>query len=151
MTSQNSHTKIANGTILVWALKFLLIITALCSISVAAQNQRAPASPSKEPGPVQVEPLVGTVPVVTPGVLIKRVAPKYPKQARKKHIEGTVIMKATITRDGDIADLQLVSGDPLLAQAALDAVKNWKYRPYLKDGQPVEADTQITVNFALAR
>jgi protein TonB len=82
--------------------------------------------------------------------LIKKVRPKYPKQARKQHVEGTVIMRATIAKDGTISDLQLVSGDPLLTQAALDAVKKWKYRPYLKDGQAVDVETQITVNFQLS-
>jgi len=59
-------------------------------------------------------------------------------------------MRATIAKDGTISDLQLVSGDPLLTQAALDAVKKWKYRPYLKDGQAVDVETQITVNFQLS-
>lgn len=86
---------------------------------------------------------------VTEGGLIKRVSPKYPKEARKKHIEGAVILTGTITKDGEIADLLVVTGDQLLAQAAMDAVKNWKYRPYLLVGKPVWVKTQITVNFKL--
>ena len=91
------------------------------------------------------------MPAITPGKLIKRVAPKYPKQARKKHMEGQVILKGSITKTGDVVDLQIISGDPLLTQAAMDAVKKWKYRPYLKDGQAVDVDTQITVNFRLSQ
>jgi protein TonB len=59
-------------------------------------------------------------------------------------------MSATISKDGDIADLALVSGEPMLAKAAMDAVKHWKYRPYFLQGQPVEVETQIQVNFTLA-
>jgi periplasmic protein TonB len=83
-------------------------------------------------------------------MLITKVAPKYPKQARKKHIQGTVTLHAVITKQGEISDLQLVSGDPMLAEAAMDAVKGWKYRPYLKDGERVEVETTIQVNFKLS-
>lgn len=86
-----------------------------------------------------------------PGLLLKKVAPKYPKEARKKHIEGVVVMKATIDTNGNIVGLTLVSGDPLLAKAAMDAVKQWKYRPYFLKGEPVEVETDIRVNFELSR
>ena len=86
---------------------------------------------------------------VTQGLLVKRVNPKYPKEARKEGIQGVVILTAKIGKHGDIADLSVVSGDPLLAKAAMDAVKKWKYRPYLLLGQPVEVQTQIQVNFVL--
>jgi protein TonB len=122
----------------------------LFSATIPLHSQQSPELPSKELPPDQTEPEVGTVPAITPGKLIKKVRPKYPKQARKQHVEGTVIMRATIAKDGTISDLQLVSGDPLLTQAALDAVKKWKYRPYLKDGQALDVETQITVNFQLS-
>ena len=60
------------------------------------------------------------------------------------------MMKAVISRTGDVEDLQVISGHPMLTQAALDAVRQWKYRPYLLNGNPVEVDTQITVNFTLS-
>lgn len=107
-------------------------------------SSTAVASPSTPAQPDSVNKFV------TKGELIKRVNPKYPKQARKKHIEGTVVMKATITKSGDIGNLELVSGDPLLAKAAMEAVKEWKYRPYRLMGQPVDVETQITVNFELS-
>jgi len=84
-------------------------------------------------------------------LILKKVDPVYPEKARKKRIEGTVLLAATITKNGDIADLTVVSGNRLLAQAAVDAVKQWKYRPYFFRGQPVEVETQVEVNFALAR
>jgi len=87
---------------------------------------------------------------VESGLLIRKVNPQYPKKARKKHIQGTVILTASITKDGDIANLTLVSGDPILAKAAMDAVKQWKYKPYFLKGQPVEVETSIQVNFTLS-
>ncbi len=87
---------------------------------------------------------------VSAGLLLKKVNPVYPKTARKKHIQGVVIMSATIDKNGDIANLVVISGDPTLAKAATDAVQQWKYRPYLLQGRPVEVETQIQVNFTLA-
>jgi len=84
------------------------------------------------------------------GLLIKRVNPTYPGKARAQRIQGTVIMKAIISKQGTITDLQVVSGDPMLAKAATKAVKQWKYRPYLFNGEPVAVDTQIQVNFTLS-
>ena len=63
----------------------------------------------------------------------------------------TVVIKAIISRDGAIEREELLSGSPLLANAALDAVRRWKYRPYYLNGEPVEVETQITVNFVLNR
>ena len=90
-------------------------------------------------------------PGVTAGLLIKRVNPEYPKKARKQHITGVVIMQAEITTSGDIADLTVVSGDPLLAESAVKAVKQWKYKPYLLEGKRVQVETTVQVNFTLSR
>ena len=86
---------------------------------------------------------------VTQGLLIKKVQPKYPKEARKKYVQGSVVMHASISKTGVVTDLQVISGDPLLVPSALKAVKQWKYRPYLLEGQAVEVETEITVNFML--
>jgi TonB family protein len=79
-----------------------------------------------------------------------KVNPIYPQEARTARISGTVVLKAVIDQTGDVVSLQLVSGHPLLAPAAIDAVKQWKYRPYLLNGKPVAVETQITVNFVLS-
>jgi protein TonB len=89
-------------------------------------------------------------PVVAGGNLIHDVKPQYPPQARQARIEGTVVLLAVIGKDGSVRDVQVKSGSPLLAQAAIEAVKQWRYKPYLLNGQPVEVDTQITINFTLA-
>jgi protein TonB len=85
------------------------------------------------------------------GNLIRRVQPDYPNLARLTRVQGPVVLHAVISRTGTIANLQAISGHPLLVQAALDAVRQWRYRPYLLNGEPVEVDTEITVNFVLAR
>lgn len=83
------------------------------------------------------------------GLLIYRVEPTYPILARQAHIQGTVTLTAIIDKEGMIQNLQLVSGHPLLAPAAIDAVKQWRYKPFLLNGQPVGVETTVTVNFNL--
>ena len=83
------------------------------------------------------------------GNLVYRVQPEYPALARLAHIQGAVLLRAMISRQGTIEDLQAVSGPPLLIKAAIEAVQQWRYRPYVLNGDPVEVDTQITVNFVL--
>jgi periplasmic protein TonB len=87
---------------------------------------------------------------VTSGLLIRKVNPVYPPLARQARISGTVVLRAVISKDGSIENLSLVSGHPMLAPAAIDAVKQWKYKPYLLNGEPVEVDTEVQVNFTLA-
>ncbi|HEY6370517.1 MAG TPA: energy transducer TonB [Candidatus Sulfotelmatobacter sp.] len=87
---------------------------------------------------------------VSTGLLIRKVPPVYPPLARQARIQGTVILQAQISKEGNIQNLTLVSGHPMLAPAAIEAVKQWKYKPYLLNGEPVEVDTQVQVNFTLA-
>ncbi len=87
---------------------------------------------------------------VVEGNLIHRVQPEYPSLARQARIQGQVSLRAIISRDGRIENLQVVNGHPLLVQAAIAAVRQWRYRPYMLNGEPVEVETQITVNFTLA-
>jgi periplasmic protein TonB len=87
---------------------------------------------------------------VSQGLLIRKVPPTYPPLARQARIQGVVILQAQISKEGNIQNLQLISGHPMLAPAAIEAVKQWKYKPYLLNGEPVEVDTQVQVNFTLA-
>jgi periplasmic protein TonB len=87
---------------------------------------------------------------VSTGLLIRKVNPNYPPLARQARIQGTVVLHAVISKEGSIENLTLVSGHPMLAPAAIDAVKQWKYKPYLLNGEPVEVDTEVQVNFTLA-
>jgi periplasmic protein TonB len=84
---------------------------------------------------------------VSQGLLIKRVQPKYPPAALAVRAQGVVQIEATINKEGNVTNLKVLSGDPVLARAALEAVRQWRYKPYYLDGDPVEIQTQITVNF----
>jgi protein TonB len=86
---------------------------------------------------------------VSRGLLIQRVEPVYPAMAKLARVQGQVVLHAIISRQGTIEDLQVVSGHPMLINAAMEAVRQWRYRPYRLNGQPVEVDTIITVNFQL--
>jgi periplasmic protein TonB len=86
---------------------------------------------------------------VQAAMLVNRVQPQYPPLARQTRISGTVRLHAIISKDGSVQQLEVVSGHPLLVQAALDAVRQWKYRPTTLNGEPVEVDTTIDVIFSL--
>jgi len=83
--------------------------------------------------------------------LVYDVAPKYPPEAGRARIEGTVVLMAVIGKDGTVEDVRVEKGLPVLAQAAIEAVKQWRYRPYLLNGEPVEVDSQVTINFTLSK
>ena len=87
---------------------------------------------------------------VMEGYIIQRVQPEYPVLARQARIEGSVVLRAIISREGNIENLQVLSGHPMLAPAAINAVRQWRYRPYYLNGEAVEVETQVTVNFTLA-
>jgi periplasmic protein TonB len=107
--------------------------------------------PAVIPPPPSVPPVHKRTSVMMEGSLIHRVEPQYPALAKTMGIQGTVVLAAVVSREGTIEKLKVVSGHPFLAQAAAEAVQQWRYRPYVLNGQPVEVDTQITVNFFLSR
>jgi len=86
---------------------------------------------------------------VATGLLIQQVKPIYPPIAKAARQSGTVVLQATISKSGTIENLRVVSGNAMLQQAALDAVRNWRYKPYMLNGEPVEVDTTINVVFNL--
>jgi protein TonB len=79
---------------------------------------------------------------------IVKVQPVYPPLAKQARIQGVVILEAIIGKDGAVSEVKVISGHPLLQQAAIDAVSQWKYKPTLLNGEPVEVVTTVTVNFA---
>lgn len=88
---------------------------------------------------------------VTQGLKVHDVMPQYPQMAKIARVQGPVVLAAVIGKDGTIQNLHVIStASPLLNQAALEAVKQWRYRPYILNGEPVEVDTTITVNFTLS-
>jgi protein TonB len=86
---------------------------------------------------------------VSQGLLIKRVQPRYPQNALAMRVQGAVELQATINKEGNISNLKVVKGDAVLARAATEAVRQWRYKPYYLNGEPVDIETQITVNFKL--
>jgi periplasmic protein TonB len=86
---------------------------------------------------------------VAQGLLVHQVKPQYPRLAQQARIQGTVVLQAVIGKEGTVQDLRVVSGHPMLTAAAIAAVKQWRYRPYYLNGEPVTVDTQINVNFTL--
>ena len=88
---------------------------------------------------------------VVSGLLLRKTMPVYPPIATAARIEGTVILQATIARNGTIENLRVASGPVMLQRSAMDAVKNWVYRPYLLNGEPVEVETTVNVVFMLGR
>lgn len=87
---------------------------------------------------------------VSQGLLIRKVQPPYPPLARQARIQGQVILQAEISKDGSIENLRLISGHPMLAPAAIEAVKQWRYKPYMLNGEPVAVETTVMVNFTLS-
>jgi protein TonB len=108
--------------------------------------QSAPTAVPKAATPQRVKVSQG----VTSGLLVRKVQPTYPPLAKQARISGSVVLQAVIGKDGSIQNLRAVSGHPMLIQSAIDAVRQWKYKPYFLNGEPVEVDTQVTVNFTLA-
>jgi protein TonB len=84
------------------------------------------------------------------GMLVKKVPPDYPEDAKNDHVQGTVALKVIVDKQGNVANIQVVSGPERLAPAAIEGVKQWKYKPYLLNGNPVEVGTQVQMNFTLA-
>jgi peptidyl-prolyl cis-trans isomerase A (cyclophilin A) len=109
-------------------------------------SMRAPETPrGSQPNVVNISAGVAV------GLLVSKVPPVYPIDAKRAGVQGTVVLQATIGTDGSVKDLRVVSGPEMLQQAAVDAVKQWRYRPYLLNGQPVEVRTTINIIFTLAR
>jgi periplasmic protein TonB len=105
----------------------------------------APPPPLPRPTPRPVRPSS-----VMEANLVHRVQPAYPPLARAARIQGPVVLQAVISKSGTIENLQVLNGHPMLVRSALDAVRQWRYRPYFLNGEPVEVETQITVNFILS-
>ena len=152
-------------------LLLLLALTGIASAQNSQTQQSDPSSPaSASPGmPMPVPPnfapgsgagdpqtatQVSHGPIrisgaVVAGRVLTRVNPVYPPDAKAKGIQGSVILDAEIAKDGRVKSLRVVTGPPVLTAAAVEAVRQWTYTPYLLNGQPTEVRTTITVNFNL--
>jgi protein TonB len=103
--------------------------------------------PTVHPEPKVIHVSTGT----EEGLIVFKTIPQYPMIAKTMRVEGTVELAATISKSGTIENLRVMSGPVMLQQAAVDAVKTWRYRPYMLDGQPVEVETSVNVVFRMQR
>jgi protein TonB len=83
-------------------------------------------------------------------LLISKIVPEYPPLARQAHVTGSVLLEAEISKDGSVEDLRVISGHPLLLSAAIEAVKQWRYKPYMVGGERVPVSTQVEISFSLS-
>ena len=118
-------------------------------LSEALSSTRSVLAPAKMSDPTPVK-RIRVASRVVEANLIHDVTPQYPPEAGRARIEGMVVLLAVIGTDGSVKDVRVESGLPILAQAAIDAVKQWRYKPYMVDGEPVEVDSRITINFTLS-
>jgi TonB family protein len=117
----------------------------------AAKSGNTAESPSSTPNSSSVPPTRISVPgKVTAAAIVDRTTPEYPPEARAGHLQGEVLLHAIINKEGKISELQVLSGDDVLAKSALQAVRQWRYKPMLLDGEPAEVDTTITITFSLS-
>jgi TonB family protein len=129
-------------------------VAAPSMIGIATAGAGAPPPNFGSGETVAPKPLLQTLNIsqgVSRGLLIKKVQPIYPRNALSMRIEGSVELMATISKDGNITHVKGLSGDSQLTKAATDAVKLWKFKPYLLNGEPVEIQTQVTINFKLPK
>ena|SRR5579864_1761283 len=140
------------------AVTAVVVLLAGSSCRFGGQDQSASPSPTPTPSPTPAPspslywPAPGAKKIrissgVADGLLRHKVDPVYPWDARVNHITGDVILQATIDRQGNVTNLVVVRGDPILAKSAVKAVKQWKYRPYVMNGEALEADTTIKIQY----
>lgn len=116
--------------------------------SGSAETNAPPLSASVQPTNNAAEHV--KMSVDTSHVLERPVQPSYPMLARQMKVQGAVILQALISTDGTIQDLKVLSGPAILASAAQEAVRQWRFKPYLQNGTPVETEAKITVNFTIS-
>ena len=135
-------------------LIFSLLLSGCAAISAGAQDALQSDPNAKNPAPpneARVHPTrIKLGGAVAAAALVDRVAPVYPPLARQTRVSGTVKLHAVVSKDGAVQQLEVLSGHPLLVPSALDAVRQWKYRPTLLNGEPVEVDTTIDVIYSLS-
>lgn len=146
MRLKNRNSEIIGMRRITMLLACAVLAGATCASAVALHmNVDAAAAPDAKSNPKFVHVSAG----VMAGNVVTKVMPKYPPEAKKKRIQGRVTLNATISEQGDITDLTVASGPEALRRSALDAVKQWKYKPFLLNGRPVAVKTTINVIYSL--
>jgi TonB family protein len=145
--SQMENARIPEGSLRVYdSGKEVFRMPAAGVDSSATSSTENGSSAASAPVPAKI---VELTPDAASGSLLKRVEPEYPEQALARRVQGPVLLDVRISREGKVQEVKLVSGDPLLANAAVAAVRQWRFKPHTVSGRAVEMETKITLNFAL--
>lgn len=140
------------------AIISVVVLLAGFSWGFAGQNQSASPSPTPTPSTASPSPSPhgppgpGTKRVrissgVAEGLIRHKVDPSYPAKARENYVTGDVLLRFIIDRQGNVTDLTVLQGDPILVESAVKAVKKWKYRPYILYGEAIEAETTVKIQY----
>lgn len=143
MKSESSVSLFAPVPLAQAVLRSVLAVTALATVLVIGTVPAAALQPPAAPKRIRVS---GPVEA---GKCTRCPPPSYPPLARQAHVQGIVQMDAVIGTNGRVKSVQLISGHPLLAGSAMQAVRSWQYQPTVADGAPVEVETTVSVNFNL--
>lgn len=139
--SVESRAKIHNRFRMSGVILLLLLIPVICPRAVFGSSDNVPKADAAK------KPVISSV--VAQQMLKQSVTPVYPPMAKAAHVSGTVILRVTITKDGSVEDLKVVSGPAMLQQAAFNAVQKWRYKPIIVDNQPSDVETTINVVFGM--
>ena len=136
----------ARRIVLIAACALLAVATCASALTLHMSVKEAKAgSSTSNPKLIHVRP------DIMQGQILTKVTPKYPEDAKKARIQGVVTLKAVISKDGTVDRLSVLSGPASLQQSSLDAVRQWTYKPFLLNGQPVEIETTINVHYSLSK
>ena len=126
--------------------KFLATILVLATFSLgqSSESKESPAQPKKEEAPQDRPKRIRVSAEVAEKLLVKKVAPKYPPTDAR--ITGKVVLHVIVGKEGDVQSVNLVSGHPMLVPPAIEAVRQWKYKPFLLNGEPIEVDTTVQID-----
>src|SRR5205085_1927737 len=116
-------------------------------ILTKAQNSTPPVKPRESPDQANLPQKVRVSQGVAEANIVRKISPSYPPLARKKGIQGDVVIQIVIDEQGNVSITRVISGDPALTGTALEAVKQWKYKPTLLNNQPVQVETIVTIRF----
>lgn len=133
------------------AIAACLTLGAATCASALALHMQVNSTDAGDHQPTKHPTFVNVSPKTMENQIIKKVVPKYPLEAKKARIEGKVVLNAVIGKDGRVLNLKVDSGPKELRQSALDAVKQWQYKPYLFNGQPIEVATKINITYTLEK
>jgi TonB family protein len=129
--------------------QYLLVIAmiTLAASTCLAQDTSQSASPSTNANPMSLTDADSLT--VLLGDPVQWVDPKYPKDALKQRVQGAVVLTLVVAKDGEVKNVTAVSGAPDFTEAAIRAVRKWKYVPYFRNDNPIEAQTTVTINFEI--